>query len=43
MQIKKQQWELDMEQLTGSKLGEEYAKAVYCHPAYLNVYAESIM
>ena len=27
--------ELDMEQQTGSKLGEEYIKAVYCHPAYL--------
>ena len=26
---------LDMEQLTGSKLGKEYVKAVYCHPAYL--------
>ena len=27
--------ELDMEQQTGSKLGEEYIKAVCCHPAYL--------
>ena len=27
--------ETDMEQLTGSKLGKEYIKAVYCHPAYL--------
>ena len=27
--------ELDMEQQTGSKLGREYVKAVYCHPAYL--------
>ena len=35
MQIKKQQLEPDMEQQTGSKLGKEYAKAVYCHPAYL--------
>ena len=35
MQVKKQQLELDMEQQTGSKLGEEYIKAVYCHPAYL--------
>ena len=35
MQVKKQQLELDMEQWTGSKLGKEYAKAVYCHPAYL--------
>ena len=32
MKIKKQQLELDMEQLTGSKLGKEYIKAVYCHP-----------
>jgi len=30
-----QQLELDMEQQTGSKLGKEYVKAVYCHPAYL--------
>ena len=30
------QWlEPDMEQRTGSKLGKEYVKAVYCHPAYL--------
>ena len=35
MQVKKQQLELDMEQLTGSKLGKEYNKAVYCHTAYL--------
>ena len=35
MQIKKQQLEPDMEQRTGSKLGKEYVKAVYCHPAYL--------
>ena len=27
--------ELDMEQQTDSKLGKEYVKAVYCHPAYL--------
>ena len=27
--------ELDMERQTGSKLGKEYIKAVYCHPAYL--------
>ena len=33
MQIKKQQLELDMKQQTDSKLGKEYAKAVYCHPA----------
>ena len=35
MQVKKQQLELDMEQQTVSKLGKEYVKAVYCHPAYL--------
>ena len=35
MQVKKQQLELDMEQWTDSKLGKEYDKAVYCHPAYL--------
>ena len=42
MQVKKQQLELDMEQHTGSKLGQEYIKAVYCHPAYVT-YAEYIM
>ena len=35
MQVKKQQLELDMEKKTASKLGKEYVKAVYCHPAYL--------
>ena len=35
MQVKKQQLELDMEQQTGFKLGKEYVKAVYFHPAYL--------
>ena len=35
IQVKKQQLELDMEQRTGCKLGKEYVKAVYCHPAYL--------
>ena len=35
MQVKKQQLELNMEQWTGSKLGKEYVKAVYCHPTYL--------
>ena len=35
MQVRKQQLELDMEQLTGSKSGKEYIKAVYCHPGYL--------
>ena len=41
MQVKKQQLELDMEQWTGSKLGKEYVKAVYCHLAYLT-YMQSI-
>ena len=35
MQVKKQRLELDREQQTGSKLGKESIKAVYCHPAYL--------
>ena len=35
MQVRKQQLELDMEQWTGSKLGKDYVKAVYCPPAYL--------
>ena len=35
MWIKKQQLELDTEQLTGSKLGKEHVRAVYCHSAYL--------
>ena len=35
MQVKKEQLELDMEQQTGSKLGKDYVKAVYCHSAYL--------
>ena len=35
MKVKKQQLEMKMEQWTGSKLGKEYVKAVYCHPAYL--------
>ena len=35
MQVKKQQLKLDLEQCTGSKVGKEYIKAVYCHPAYL--------
>ena len=42
MQVKKQWLELDMEQQTSSKLGKKYAKAVYCHPAYLT-YAEYIL
>ena len=40
MQVKKQQLEADMKQQTGSKLGKEYMKAVYCHPAYL-IYMQS--
>ena len=35
MQVKKQQLEPDMEQLTGSGLRKDYDKAVYCHPVYL--------
>ena len=35
MQVKKQQLETDMEQHIGSRLGKEYVKTVYCHPAYL--------
>ena len=43
MQVKKQQLELDTEQQTGSKLGKEYIKAVYCHPGPFNLYTEYIM
>ena len=35
MQVKKQQLEPDMEQQTGSRLGKEHIKAVYCYPVYL--------
>ena len=42
MQVNKQQLELDIEQQTGPKLGKEYLKGVYCHPAYLT-YAEYII
>ena len=35
MRVKKQQLELDMEHQTGSKLGKEHVKALYCHPVYL--------
>ena len=35
MYVKKQQLDLDVEQLTGWKLGKEYNKAVCCHSAYL--------
>ena len=42
-QVKKQQLELDMEQVTGSKLGKEYVKAVYwLSPCLFNLYAEYI-
>ena len=41
MQVKKQQLKLHMKQWTGSKLGKEYIKAVYCHLAYL-IYMHSI-
>ena len=40
MQVRKQQLEPGMEQQTGSKLGKEYVKAVYCHSAYL-IYMQS--
>ena len=42
IRVKKQQLEPDMKRWTGSKLGKEYVKAVYCQPAYL-IYAEYIM
>ena len=41
--VKKQQLEPNMEQVTGSKLGKEYNKAVYCHLVLFNLYAEYIM
>ena len=40
MQVRKQQLELDMEQQTDPKLGKEYVKAVYHHPAFL-IYMQS--
>ena len=40
VQVKKQQLELDMEQLTGSKSGKDYIKAVYCHHDYF-IYIQS--
>ena len=43
MLVKKQQLELDMEKQTGSKLGKEYIKAVYCHHAYLTYMQTNIM
>ena len=36
MQVKKEQLEPDMENQAGSKLGKEYIKDVYSHPAYLS-------
>ena len=42
MHINKQQLEPDMEQQTGSKLGKEYVKAVYCHCLF-KLYAEYLM
>ena len=42
MQVKKQQLELDMEQQTGSKSGQEYIKAV-CYHCLFNLYAEYII
>ena len=42
MQIKMQQLEGEIEEPTGSKLGNEYVKAVYCHPAYL-IYMQSTL
>ena len=41
MQGMKQQLQSDMEKCTGFKLGKEYIKAVYCHPAYLT-YMQSV-
>ena len=43
VQVKKQQLEPYMKQWTGSKLGYEYTKAVYWHPAYFSLYTEYIM
>ena len=43
MQVKKKQLEVDMEQQTGSKSGEEYIKAVLLSPCLFNLYAEYIM
>ena len=42
MQVKKQQFEPSMEQLTVSKLGMEYDKTIYCPPVYLT-YMQSIL
>ena len=46
MQVRKQQLEIDMEQLIGSKWEKKYIKAVYCHSAYLtsmqNIWCEML-
>ena len=39
MKVKKQQFELDMEQQTGARLGKKFIKAVYCHCLF-NLYVE---
>ena len=41
MQVKKQQLEPDMEQLSSSKLGKEYDMSVCCYPVYFT-YMQSI-
>ena len=38
MPVKDQWLELDRDQRSGSKLGEEYVKGIYCHPAYLLIF-----
>ena len=43
MQVKKHQLETYVEQMTGSKLGKEYVKAVYCHHAYLTYMQSTYM
>ena len=43
MQVKKPQLGPDMEQQTGSKLGKEYAKAIFLSPCLFNFYAEYII
>ena len=37
MQVKKKQLEKDIEQYTGSQLGKEYIKSLYCHLIYLHL------
>ena len=43
LQVKKQQLEPDLEQQTGSKLGKDYIKAVYCHSALFSLYTKYLM